>query len=139
LREADPEAVSELRRRRIPLANGEVVRKGESADTDALDPAALLGYRTLVLRRSPVQSRPPLAYRRIWRGDHYEVWQRPPGLAAALPRLGLGDASSAVAEPSCAEVIALARQAGESQRLVAARGRAPIYAAIAPGQLPEGW
>ena len=41
--------------------------------------AALLIYRTLVLRRSPAQSRPPSPYRLIWRGDYYEVWQRPAG------------------------------------------------------------
>ena len=44
----------------------------------AIDPAALAFYRTLVVRRSPAQSRPPLAYRLIWRGEYYEVWQRPP-------------------------------------------------------------
>ena len=36
-------------------------------------------YRTLVLRRSPVQSRPPAPYRLVWAGESYEVWQRPGG------------------------------------------------------------
>ena len=63
LRDADPEGISELRRRTIPLLDGTLVEKGESADTDMVDPAALAAYRTLVLRRSPAQSRPPAAVR----------------------------------------------------------------------------
>ncbi|HET7510307.1 MAG TPA: hypothetical protein VFJ65_08685, partial [Solirubrobacterales bacterium] len=65
LRKLQGEGVSELRNRPIPLAErgagGEVeeVEKGYSADTDELEPAGLFQFRTLVLRRSPVRSRPP--------------------------------------------------------------------------------
>ena len=80
LRDADPEGASELRRRRVPLLSGAgALHKGMTADTDAFQLDGLLVYRTLVLRRSPFQSRPPSPYRLIWRGDYYEVWQRPRG------------------------------------------------------------
>ena len=77
LRDADAEAASERRRHRIPRLDGTTVPKGHSADTDRLDPAALAFYRTLVLRRSPAQSRPPSVYRLTWEGDALR------GLAAA--------------------------------------------------------
>ena len=84
LREADAEGVSELRRSTIPLRSGETVEKGDSADTDELDPGALLAYRTLVLRRSPLQSRPPYPYELVSAGGSYEIWQRPAGGEAVL-------------------------------------------------------
>jgi hypothetical protein len=91
LREADPEGVSELRRRLIPLRNGESVKKGVNADTDELSPHALFVYRTLVLRRSPAQSRPPSPYELVSQGRHYEVWQRPEdGAHDVAGRLELG-------------------------------------------------
>ena len=42
-------------------------------------------YETLVLRRSPVASRPPSAYRRTWSGRYYEVWQRGDAIAVGAP------------------------------------------------------
>jgi len=124
LREADAEGASELRRRQVALAQGGTVPKGEAVDTDELDPDALLLYRTLVLRRSPVQSRPAAAYELVWAGDSYEVWQRPAGPAPQLERLPLGDRRNPVAVPGCADVHALARRADGT--LVAAERPAPI-------------
>ena len=134
LREADPEGVSELRRRTIPLLDGSLVPKGESADTDAIDPAALGFYRTLVLRRSPVQSRPPASYDLAWSGHYYEAWQR--GEAAAVPeRIGLGGPRDPVGVPRCGAVLALA----ESGDLIAARRPRPLVTAPADADYPESW
>ena len=33
----------------------------------------------VILRRSPAGSRPPASFRRVWVGDHYELWRRSPG------------------------------------------------------------
>jgi hypothetical protein len=137
LRDADPEAVSELRRRRVPLRNGKVVEKGETADTDALNSAGLFVYRTLVLRRSPTQSRPPLAYERTWSGDHYEVWQRAAAPAPAGERLGLGGGIDPTARPRCGQVLALA--AGAEGVLVAAARPDPIVATFRPAPPGAGW
>src|SRR5439155_11987060 len=91
LRDADPEGASELRRRPVRLRGGNTLAKGTTADTDRFRLGALTTYRTLVLRRSPAQSRPPSPFRLVWRGDYYEVWQRSPGsVDPALVHRGLG-------------------------------------------------
>lgn len=133
LREGDPEGVSELRRRQIPLRNGEVVSKSYTADTDQLDPSALGVYRTLVLRRSPAQSRPPAAYGLTWSGDFYEVWQRPAGAAEPPARLPLGSRYDPVAVPRCADVKGLARDA---RTLVAATRPSPVVAGLKATPFP---
>lgn len=131
LRELDGEAASELRERTVPLRGGGVVEKGYAADTDELDLNGLLEYRTLVLRRSPVRSRPPSPYRLVWEGEAYEVWQRPEVLAEEPPEhLPLGGEYDASAVPRCSEVLALAERAeaqgGGDAHLLAAR-HAPVH------------
>ena len=76
LRRLDAEGASELRRRPVFLNDGSTLPKGGYADLSAFRPADLLVYRTLVLRRSPLESRPPSAYRLVRSGRFYEVWQR---------------------------------------------------------------
>ncbi|MGI8479646.1 MAG: hypothetical protein ACR2M2_07290 [Gaiellaceae bacterium] len=76
LRHLDAEGASELRRRPVPLRDGRVLGKGEVADIAAFAPEAVLVYRTLVLLRSAGPSRPPAAYRLVWSGSFYDVWQR---------------------------------------------------------------
>jgi hypothetical protein len=90
LRRLDAEGASELRRRPVALRDGATLAKGRFADLSAFRPADIQVYRTLVLRRSPVASRPPSAYRRAWSGRFYEVWQRGEAIAvgAAVPCRG---------------------------------------------------
>ena len=76
LRHLDAEGASELRRRPVPLRDGRVLGKAEVADIAAFAPEAILVYRTLVLLRSADSSRPPAAYRLVWSGRFYDVWQR---------------------------------------------------------------
>src|SRR5205807_1205438 len=113
LRREDPEGVSELRRRVIPLRNGRPLEKIQFADLDRFGLPGLLVYRTMVLRRSPVGSRPPSIYQLVERHRYYDVWQRPDGpvlgIAAHTP---LGSETDPAAVPSCGEVLRLARIAG---------------------------
>ncbi len=139
LRDADPEAVSELRRRRVALAAGGIVPKGESADTDRLEPAALAPYRTLVVRRSPAQSRPPAAYGLDWSGEYYEVWQRRASTPGARARIGLGRGPQPVAVPACGRVRALAAGAPAGARLVAAARPRTLVAGLAAARYPDAW
>ncbi len=131
LRDLDGEGASELRERTVPLREGGMVEKGYAVDTDELDLNGLLEFRTLVLRRSPVRSRPPSPYRLVWSGSTYEVWQRPEAdPSAVLEHLPLGGEFEPAAVPECEEVLALAERA-EAQapgrvRLLAAR-HAPVY------------
>ena len=85
LRDAAPEGVSELRRREIPLRDGTLAPKGDSVDTNEIRLDALLTYRTLVLRRSPLASRLPASYRLVSRGRYYDVWQRPGTILVRRP------------------------------------------------------
>ncbi len=135
LRDSDPESVSELRRNVIPLVDGTMVEKGSSVDTDRIDPTALATYRTLVLHRSPAQSRPPASYALIWAGDRYEAWQRPAAAAMLPQRLGLGDRYDPIAQPACPDVAALA-QNGD---LVAATGISPIIVPLSRTSYPDDW
>lgn len=136
LRRADPESISELRFRQIPLRNGNLVEKGSSADTDAIDPGALALYRTLVLRRSPAQSRPPAGYELVYSGSYYEAWQRPAGVGSVPERLPLGDQYDPVAEPNCERVKSLATSGGD---LVAATGVAPVVVPLSQTDYPRSW
>jgi hypothetical protein len=130
LREADGEGASELRNRSVPLRAGGEVAKGHAVDTDELDPAGLLEFRTLVLRRSPVKSRPPLPYRLVRSDRYYQVWQRPAGETAPPEHLPLGDESrnEPAAVPQCSAVRALARRArAAGERWLLAARHAPVY------------
>jgi hypothetical protein len=128
LRRADAEEASGLRRRIVPLRDGSMLPEGEAADIDRFRFPDLLVYRTLVVRQSPLASRPPSVYRRIWRGRHWEAWQRPEPLDATIREhaaLGRGERPAAVA--SCSLVRRLAGEAGAAGSLAAAvRPRAII-------------
>jgi hypothetical protein len=135
LRRLDAEGASELRRRPIPLRDGRVLEKGEYADLDAFQPAAVLGYRTLVLRRSPAESRPPPQYSLMWLGRWYEVWQRPAAVAGGSVTLPLGDAVQPGGIPVCREVRSLAGQGA----LLAAPREPNVVAALGGGSKPSTW
>lgn len=140
LRDAAPEGASELRRHVVPLLSGHGLPKGEYADTDRFKLGPLLRYRTLVLRRSPTQSRPPSPYRLTWRGRYYEVWQRPADdRGGVIDHLGLGTIVDPAAVPSCPEVRRLARDAGPRGTLAAVPRS--LIEALSPRALshPASW
>jgi hypothetical protein len=140
LREADPEGASGLRRRPVELAAGGVLEKGEYADTDELALGALMVYRTLVLRRSPAQSRPPLPYSLRDRGKYYEVWQRPTeATQEVVEHLGLGGPVDPAAVPSCRSILDLAAAAAPGEGLVAATAPPLVVVALGRESLPSGW
>jgi hypothetical protein len=139
LRELDPEGASELRRRAIPLADGSQLEKSAYADTDRISLPDLLIYRTLVLRRSPAQSRPPLSYRLVDSERYYEVWQREPGAPPVRDHLGLGGDVEPTAAPACADVRALAAAASPGDRIVAAARPGPIVVPLAEAAYPAAW
>ncbi|HSB38651.1 MAG TPA: hypothetical protein VLD13_06140 [Gaiellaceae bacterium] len=108
LRRLDAEGASELRRRFDYLTDGTMLDKGESADIDRIRLDQVLVYRTLVLRRGPTASRPPSAYRLVWRGRYYEVWQRPVKPRTTIVRhLPLGNTSQAAGVAPCSQLEAL--------------------------------
>lgn len=139
LREAEPESAAELRSREDPLLSGQPLPKGATADLDQFQTSAVLVYRTLVLRRSPVESRPPSPYRLILRERYWEVWQRPARVSRpVLAHMPLGDELRPGAVPSCAAVRALARTPGTTE-LVAPPVENPIVVAVGEGTHPRRW
>jgi hypothetical protein len=107
LRRLDAEGASELRRRPVPLVDGRLAGKGEYVDLDQIALPALLVYETLVLRRSPTESRPPAPYRLIWQGSWYEVWQRRASEVVRL-HMPLGGTLQPGGVPACRQVAAVA-------------------------------
>jgi hypothetical protein len=138
LRDADPEGAGELRRRLVPLRAGGTVETGGTADIDEFALEGLLVYRTLVLRRSPLASRPPLPFQLTEDGRFYEIWQAdssPP----PLEHLSLeGPGGLPTAAPSCAEVRELASRPGVIHVAAATRA-APIVIPMAGLALPGDW
>jgi hypothetical protein len=139
LREDEAESASELRTRLDPLLSGQPLAKASTADIDQFQLGGLLVYRTLVLRRSPVASRPPSPYRLALRDRYWDVWQRPthvrPPVLAHLP---LGDAVEPGATPACAQVMRLARTPGAA-RLAAVAAANPTIVALGQATHPPAW
>jgi len=139
LRKMDPESPSERRRRVVPLLNGGVVEKGVYADLDELQLGGILDYKTLVLPRSPVASRPPSAYQLLRRGRYYDVWQKPESGPTVVEHLPLGDTFQPGAIPRCSDVLRLAQRVGAGGRLAAAP-RAPVVdLPLSSAEYPDQW
>ncbi len=139
LRDAAPESASELRTRLDPLLSGQPLAKGGAADIDQFQLSAVLAYRTIVLQRSPVESRPPSPYRLVYEDRWWQVWQRPQRIDPPLiAQLALGNEVAPGAVPSCASVAALAREPGIAA-LVAAPVRNPVVVSMASGSHPAAW
>jgi len=128
LRRLDAEGASELRRRPVPLRDGRELAKLEYANLDAFRLDGLLAYRTLVLRRSPAESRPPAPFRLRWRGRFYEVWQRASG-PRVLDHVPLGDATDPAGIAPCA---AVRRLAAEGPRVAAVARDQPVAVVPVP-------
>jgi hypothetical protein len=138
LRKDDPESVSDLRRRPIYLRSGSIAANGTHQDLDAISLSAVLAYRSLVVRTSPVASRPPSAYRLLWRGRFYDVWQRPASFTAILSHGSLGSGDDATAIPACSQILQLARIPG-TVRLAYVLRDEPIRIPLGTATLPPGW
>jgi hypothetical protein len=138
LRKLDPESPSELRRRTIPLRSGELLPKAGYADLDQFQLDALLVYRTIVIRTSPVASRPPQPYRLVYSGTWYQVWQRPVKPSRpVVSSIPLGGDLDPGGVPNCNAVAGLARSTPPGGLLSAATAERPDVISV-PSPLPEG-
>ncbi len=144
LRDADPEGVKQLRRRQILLRDGTTADKPLVGGVDAITLASLLEYRTIVVRRSPVASRPPANYQMLRRGEYYDVWQRPAqptgGFARVLTHLPLGGELDPGGVPSCDQVLAMAAVVtSQGGLLVAAPASAVSVTSLLRADVPADW
>jgi hypothetical protein len=122
----------------VPARPGGTVRFGFAVDLDSLPFDYVQRFRTIVLRRGFLSSRPPAGWTRTSTGDEYEVWERREN--DVVEHLPLGVPHQPSATPRCRTVRALAgraRSAG-AQLVAAARPRAVL---MVPSELrlPPGW
>ncbi|HEY7891861.1 MAG TPA: hypothetical protein VIC05_06585 [Solirubrobacteraceae bacterium] len=108
---------------------------GEPVELDRASPAALQGYPLIITRRDPTTSRPPSAYKLVWRGDYYEVWRRRRGTPSASARIALGGRRA-----QCGQLETLVgRASARTARLVAASAVTIIKVPITKAARPSGW
>jgi hypothetical protein len=139
LRAGDPEAISDLHRRRIALRNGGALAPiGATQDLDTINLASLLVYRSLVVRTSPVASRPPAPYQLTWHGRFYELWQRQPSASQVLSHLRLGTPDDPGGVAACGDILALARTSGITELAYVPRDEV-VRIPLATAPLPSGW
>ncbi|MEA2442129.1 MAG: hypothetical protein QOH76_3553 [Thermoleophilaceae bacterium] len=141
LRQIDPEAPAEYRRRVVPLRGGGYLGKDQWAPLDEFRLPAILVYRTIVVRRSPAEARPPAEYTLRWSGRYYDVWQRPdPPRTQVLSYSIFGDQRNAGARPPCGLVQRLAGVArAGGARLVAAVRAPAVIADLGQAERPAEW
>jgi hypothetical protein len=134
LRRLDAEGASELRRRAVRLRDGVVLAKGQHADLDEFRASEIdNAYRVLVLRRSPVASRPSSRYELAARGTWYDVWRRLDGVVGQ-ERIPLGSALDPLGAAPCQTLQRLAKSGG---RIVTPTVRHTAVAGFAA--VPAGW
>ncbi len=142
LRKTDPEAPAELRRRVVPLrGNSAGLGKNQWAPLDEFLLPGVLTYRTIVVRRSPAESRPPVQYTLRWSGRYYDVWQRPEQPRQRIVTYSIfGDQQNAAALPPCGLVRQLAAGARKSgARMVAAQRAPAVIGDLASATRPPSW
>jgi hypothetical protein len=76
LRAGAPVEPAEYRTVFLPTVTGAVLTKAAWADLDSFPATTLDAYKSIVIRNSPVESRPPSNYHLAWSGRYYQLWQQ---------------------------------------------------------------
>jgi hypothetical protein len=160
LRSGAPVEPAEFRPFTLQLSDGAILTKVAWADLDSFPLSTLEAYRSIVIRRSPAESRPPSIYRLVFQGRYYQLWQRPAqptvhilahvplGESNALPYCGATQNAenmplcsvNPVATPPCRQIQGLARRALRAHaRLLAYQRPAPILARADHTVWPAAW
>jgi hypothetical protein len=160
LRAGAPVEPSEERPTELALRDGALLTRGAFANLDAYSVSTLLPYRSIVTRRSPVESRPPSIYSLVWQGHYYQLWQRPePPGATILEHVPYGESITntycgtaengpvvplcslnPVSVPPCPQLISVAARAQRDHANLVAYQRAQPTFARGDGVLwPGGW
>lgn len=90
-------------------------------DLNEFAPSWIESFRTIVMRRDPLASRPPSNYRLAYLSDYYEVWQRTAPASTVYAHLavtdGPGHASADADAAVCADAMRSAHKAGPHARI----------------------
>jgi hypothetical protein len=74
-------------------------------------------FRTIVMRRNPLVSRPPSNFRLVYLSPYYEVWQREQSARTVYALEPLADPTGKRNRAACAALTAAARRVGEAARI----------------------
>jgi hypothetical protein len=74
-------------------------------------------FRTIVMRRDPLASRPPSNYRLVYLSGYYEVWQREQPARTVYALVPLSDKAGKHNAAACAGVAAAARRVGPAAQI----------------------
>jgi hypothetical protein len=161
LRAGAPVEPAEYRTDYLPTLTGAVLTKAAWADIDSFALSTLAPYHSLVIRRTPVESRPPSIYNLVWSGGYYQLWQQPAHPThRVIEHIPLGDSTRrdycGVAEfgqpfqplcsvqpaavPSCPEVLSLGQLAlRDGGSLLAYERTNPIVLRGTQTRWPASW
>ena len=89
-----------------------------SYDLNEFVPSWVESFRTIVIRRNPLASRPPSNYRLAYLSRYYEVWQRVQPASTEYAFVPFADTAGVPnSAAACASVTASARRAGATVRI----------------------
>jgi hypothetical protein len=86
-------------------------------DLDEYPLSFVESFRTIVMRRNPLASRPPSNYRLVYLSSYYEVWQREQPARSVYALVPLADTAGKHNAVACASVAAAARKAGPAAQI----------------------
>jgi hypothetical protein len=86
-------------------------------DLDEFPLSFIEGFRTIVMRRNPLASRPPSNYRRVYISAYYEVWQRDQPRSIVLAHVRFAEKPVDRQPKTCAQASASARKGGPGAQL----------------------
>ncbi len=86
-------------------------------DLDEFPLSFVEGFRTIVMRRNPLASRPPSNYKLVYVSPYYEVWQRSEPPRTVVAHVHFSEKPVDRQPQACAEVKAAARKAGPGAQL----------------------
>ena len=135
LRDAATDGATDLRLRHVRGADGNEFPRLASVEVDDVVPADLAPFRVIVRRRSPLASRPPAAFERIFAGEYWEAWERAASAAPAAARLP-GGTNGAI---SCDDIGAFVRSSGARRLAAVVREHPPVIAGLLGGTVPQQW
>ncbi|MBI3430313.1 MAG: hypothetical protein HY050_09745 [Actinobacteria bacterium] len=139
LRKLDAEGVGLLRVRSLAMRDGTIPAQGASAGIDLFTNKTIDYFNLLVLRKSPIGSRPPMNYRLVWSGERFTVWKKT-GIGVVIKdTLPLGTNFSPYRVPTCDEVSNFLSKRSDGD-IVFTAYRDPVYLVdFAKGDLPSKW